>query len=124
MKLNLGILDKIKEDFIDKWVAAIGEGLQVAKEGVDSRTPEREGELLEATQIREPEEKNNRITGSVYNDAPHNFIVEKGVKGRVYKYRKPRGFIFYVGHGARMFTRTARDDKREILKAIRKRLLW
>jgi len=96
MKLNLNVLDQIEEDFIDKSIDGINAGLEVAKGGVDSRTPEKEGDLLEANQIQEAEEKGGRISGSVYNDAPHNVIVEKGVKGRIYKYRKPRGFVFFV----------------------------
>lgn len=123
MKLRLEILDRIEEDFMSRGEEGINAGLEVAKEGIDSRTPEKEGELLEANQIQEAEEKDGRISGTVYNDAPHNIIVEKGVKGRIYKYRKPRGFVFYVGHGARMFTRTAKEDKQKILQAIRKKIL-
>lgn len=123
MKLNLKVLDRVEEELIARYKEAINAGLEVAKEGIDSRTPEREGELLENNMIAEADEVGGQIKGKVYNTTPYGIFVEKGVKGRVYKYRKPRGFVFYVGHGARMFTRTAKEDKQKILQAIRKKLL-
>jgi hypothetical protein len=61
MKYNFKILQKIQHNATDRARYAINAGLLVAKDGIDSRTPEREGELLENNTITPAEHVGNKV---------------------------------------------------------------
>ena len=80
------------------------------KAGVDKLTPEDTLELLESNKV--------------YNDTPYAVHVEYGAKdGRKFGYHKPKGRVFYVGNGARMFGRTKEKIRGKIGKQIRDEIL-
>lgn len=94
------------------------------KAGVDKLTPEDTLELLESNKVSEVEKNGNIYSVKVYNDTPYAVHVEYGAKdGRRFGYHKPKGRVFYVGNGARMFGRTKEKIRGKIGKQIRDEIL-
>ena len=91
------------------------------KAEVDKLTPEDTLELLENSKVSEVEKDGNI---KVYNNTPYAVHVEYGAKdGRKFGYHKPKGRVFYVGNGARMFGRTKEKIRGKIGKQIRDEIL-
>ncbi len=94
------------------------------KAEVDKLTPEDTLELLENNKVSEVEKDGNTYSVKVYNDTPHAIHVEYGAKdGRKFGYHKPKGKLFYVGNGARMFGRTKEKVRGKITKEIKSKIL-
>ena len=109
---------KIERDAVLDVTRAIDESLVLVKDEVDVNTPIDEGELIAGTKIRPAKRDGDRISGSVYNEVEHGKYVEYGVMGRTYNYHKFKR-VFYVGVGARMFTRAYDRMKPIVLQKIR-----
>ena len=94
------------------------------KAEVDKLTPEDTLELLENNKVSEVEKNGNTYSVKVYNDTPYAVHVEYGAKdGRKFGYHKPKGRLFYVGNGARMFGRTKEKVRGKIAKEIKSEIL-
>lgn len=94
------------------------------KAEVDRLTPEDTLELLWNNKISEVEKGGDTYSIKVYNTTPYAIHVEYGAKdGRNFSYNKPKGKVFYVGNGARMFWRTKEKIRGEIKKEIRDEIL-
>lgn len=94
------------------------------KAEVDKLTPEDTLELIGNNKVSEVEKHGNVYTVRVYNDTPYAIYVEYGAKdGRRFGYHKPKGKIFYVGNGARMFGRTKEKIRGKISEEIKSEIL-
>lgn len=94
------------------------------KAEVDKLTPEDTLELLENNKVSGVEKDGNTYSVKVYNDTPYAIHVEYGAKdGRKFGYHKPKGKLFYVGNGARMFGRTKEKVRDKIAKEIKSEIL-
>ena len=72
----------------------------------------------------EVEKQGNTYSVKIYNDTPYAIYVEYGAKdGRRFGYHKPKGKIFYVGNGARMFGRTKEKIRGKISEEIKSEIL-
>lgn len=86
--------------------AAINAYITEAKALADANTPEKSGELIKNNVVEPAKIEGGRIVARLVNSTPYALFVEYGL-GRAFKYHK-RGSVFFVGIGARMFTK-ARD---------------
>lgn len=94
------------------------------KAEVDKLTPEDTLELLENNKVSWVEKNGNTYSVKVYNDTPYAVHVEYGAKdGRKFGYHKPKGNLFYVGNGARMFGRTKEKVRGKISEEIKSEIL-
>ena len=94
------------------------------KADVDRLTPEDTLELLEHNQISAVEKSGDTYSIKVYNNTPYAVHVEYGAKdGRRFGYHKPKGKLFYIGNGARMFGRTKEKIRGKIGQQIRDEIL-
>ena len=110
-------LEKIIPEVLKK------KALEVKAE-VDKLTPEDTLELLENNKVSEVEKNGNTYSVKVYNDTPYAVHVEYWAKdGRKFGYHKPKGRLFYVGNGARMFGRTKEKVRGKIGKEIKSEIL-
>ena len=94
------------------------------KAEVDKLTPEHTLELLENNKVSEVEKDGNTYSVKVYNDTPYAVHVEYWAKdGRKFGYHKPKGNLFYVGNGARMFGRIKEKIRGKIGEQIKSEIL-
>ena len=94
------------------------------KAEVDKLTPEDTLELLENNKVSGVEKDGNTYSVKVYNDTPYAVHVEYGAKdGRKFGYHKPKGRLFYVGNGVRMFGRTKEKVRGKISEEIKSEIL-
>lgn len=113
--------DNIEKAIIKNATQAINETLVKIQDEVNANTPIDTGDLAQNTKIRPAEIIGNNISGSVYNETEYGKYVEYGVQGKTYNYHKAKR-IFFVGVGARMFTRAYDKMKPTIIKVLRKAL--
>lgn len=113
--------DNIEKAIIKNATQAINETLVKIQDEVNANTPIDTGDLAQNTKIRPAEIIGNNISGSVYNETEYGKYVEYGVQGKTYNYHKGKR-IFFVGVGARMFTRAYDKMKPTIIKVLRKAL--
>ena len=94
------------------------------KAEVDKLTPEDTLELLENNKVSGVEKNGNTYSVKVYNDTPYAVHVEYGAKdGRKFGYHKPKGKLFYIGNGARMFGRNKEKVRAKIGEQIKSEIL-
>lgn len=111
----------IENAIIKNATEAINQVLVKVQDEVNQNTPIDTGDLAQNTKIRPAEIVGGRISGSVYNETDYAKYVEYGVGGKTYNYHKAKR-IFYVGVGARMFTRAYDKMKATIIKTLQKAL--
>lgn len=111
--------DKLEREAVKTATRAVDESLALVKDEVDRNTPIDTGTLIANTRIRPAERVGDRISGSVYNETEYGKYVEYGVMGKTYNYHKLKR-VFYVGVGARMFTRAYDRMKPIVVEKIRK----
>lgn len=127
--LNLWAFLEKKEELI---IEAINDALDHIKKRIDEKTPEDTKTLLWNNEIVKARKVGGVIVGSVENKTEYGIYVEYGRSktegvptiGIKFKYNKPKGTEFYEGVGARMFTRTADEEKDFIINLIRTKVLW
>lgn len=113
-------------------IEAINEALEYIKKKIDEKTPEDTKTLVWNNEIIKARSIWGEIIGSVQNTTWYAIYVEYGRSktegvpkiGIKYKYNKPKGSIFYEGVGARMFTRTADEEREYIINLITTKVLW
>lgn len=128
-KLNL---DKFVEDKEKLLIEAIDEALEYIKQRIDEKTPEDTGDLVENNKIHRAKKVDGVISWSVKNETGYAIYVEYGRSktegvpkaGITFRYNKPKGTNFYTWVGARMFTRTADEEKAFIINLIKTKVLW
>ena len=107
-------------DLTSPIMKVMNEGLKDLKEWIDSKTPEDTTTLLWNNKIQWVIKKWNVYFGRVYNDTDYAKYVEYGVRGKKYRYQKPKwNKWFYTGVGARMYARTVKEKEIEIIKKIK-----
>lgn len=127
--IRLEAIIKEKENLL---IEAINEALEYIKKRIDEKTPEDTKTLLGNNEIIEAKKVGTEIVGSVQNTTGYAIYVEYGRSktegvpkvGIKYKYNKPKGTIFYEGVGARMFSRTADEERQFIINLITTKVLW
>ena len=113
-------------------IEAMNEALVHIKKRIDEKTPEDTKDLLKHNKIIKVRRVWDLLVWSVENKLGYAVYVEYGrskaegvpTVGVKYKYNKPKGSEFYEGVGARMFTRTADEEKNFIINLIRTKVLW
>ncbi len=79
---------RIVEKLAKTYERRLEPGLEVAKEYIDSKTPELSRDLIEHTKIEKPSFINMRVVWSIYNDLwDYEFDVERGMDAP-FNYRK------------------------------------
>lgn len=97
---------------------------QEVKAEVDSLTPEDTLELVGNNQISEVSKQWDTQSIRIYNPTPYAVHVEYGARdGRKFGYHKPKGSLFYVGNGARMYGRTKEKMKDTIPQMIEEEIM-
>ena len=113
-------------------IEAINEALEYIKKKIDEKTPEDTGDLVKNTKIEEATKEGDTIIGKVVNKQGYAIYVEFGRSktpgvpktGIKFTYHKPKGKEFYSWVGARMFSRTADEEKAFIINMIKTKVLW
>ena len=114
-KLNIKAINAELNDRVE-W--AINESLDMLKIEIDKNTPEDTKNLLWNTEITKAIHVNNRMAGKIFNDTEYWLYVEYWL-WRSFRYNKPKWSIFYIGNGARMFTRAFDKLENKILNLIK-----
>lgn len=113
-------------------IEAINDALDYIKRRIDEKTPEDTENLVKHNTIIKARKVGEIIVGSVVNKTGYGVYVEYGRSkqegvptiGIKFKYNKPKGKVFYEGVGARMFTRTADEERDFIINLIKTKVLW
>jgi len=122
MKINIDFwkLQRVAEQKITE---AMDTCLDIAKNELESRTPEDTWELVKWYKKVPPVKNWNIISGKIINKTKYWIYVEFWVKNKKYNYHKPKGSVFYRGIGARMLTKT-KDYKMAEFKRLFLIKIW
>jgi hypothetical protein len=100
---------------IEEWVNI---ALDIAKDEIDSQTPEDTRELVGNNSKSEIYVNSKNIWWSIYNTTPYAKIVEYGVTWIPMNYHKPKWQVMYRWVGARMYSKARHDPD------VTKRIKW
>lgn len=110
------------KDLDSRIAAALQKGVNAAtaqlKQEIDRLTPEDTRRLVGNNRAKSAVITGQKVVGAVVNDTEYALYVEYGVRGKAYRYHKPKGSVAYVGVGARMFARGYDGKKKELMSTI------
>jgi hypothetical protein len=117
----MSIFDKVKKSVLWFIRKDLIKAQEITKKKIEEKTPEDTKKLIGSYKTSPLNETFRKIEVNVTNDIEYAQYVEYWVKNKPYNYHKPKGNVFRIGVGARMFQRTKEENQKEILSFLNKK---
>lgn len=121
-KLSI-MLEQLEKNILKKLELKLTRIVRDLADSIDEKTPEDTFELISRNQVEMPHIEGESMKARVFNDDPKWVYVEYWQDPNTYNYykqswRRNGGSPFYSGVGAKMFTRSWKEQKQDIITQL------